>query len=41
MWEKNLEENGYVCMYDWINLLYSKSYHNLINQLYFNEEIIK
>ena len=36
-WEKNLRENGYVYMYDWIILLYSRNCHNLVSQLYFNK----
>ena len=26
-----------ICMYDWITLLYSRNYHNLVNQLRFNK----
>ena len=26
-----------VCVYDWITLLYSKNWHNIVNQLYFNK----
>ena len=37
MWEKNMKENGCVYMYNWIALLYSKNYHKLVNQLYFNK----
>ena len=37
MWEKNLKENGCVYMYNQITLLYSRNYHNLVNQLYFNK----
>ena len=36
IWEKNLKGNGYVYMYDWIPLLYSRNYHNIVNQLYFS-----
>ena len=27
---------GYVHMYDWVTLLYSRNYHSLLNELYFN-----
>ena len=37
MWGKNLKENGYVYMYNPITLLYSRNYHNLVNQLYSNK----
>ena len=33
----NLYGNGYVSMYGEITLLYSRSYHNIVNQLYFNK----
>ena len=26
-----------VCMYNWFTLLYSRNYHNTVNQLYFNK----
>ena len=32
MCEKNLNENGDVYINDWITLLYSRNYHNLVNQ---------
>ena len=35
MWEKNLKENGCVSMYNWITLLYSRNYNNLVIQQYF------
>ena len=41
MWEKNLRENGYVYMYDWVTLLYSRNDHNLVNQLYFHKTFFK
>ena len=37
MWEKNLKENECKCMYNWITLLYTRNYHNLVNQLDFNK----
>ena len=27
-----------VYMYDWVTLLYSRNWHNIINQLYFNKK---
>ena len=39
MWEKDLKENGWVYMYNWITSLYSRNYHNIINQLYFNKTL--
>ena len=38
IWEKNLKENGCVYMYNWITLLYSRNYHNTVNQLYVNKD---
>ena len=35
--KKNLKENGCVCMYNWIALLYSRNYHNIVDWLYFNK----
>ena len=37
MWEKNLNENGCVCMYDWVTLLSRRNDHNNVTQLYFNK----
>ena len=28
---KIIRENGYVYIYDWVTLLYSRNYHNLVN----------
>ena len=36
---KNLKENGYVYMYNWIILLYSRNYHNIVDQLHFNKTL--
>ena len=33
-WEKNLKEKGCIYMYNWITLLYSSNYHNIV---YFNK----
>ena len=39
MLEKNLRGIGYVYMYDWVTLSYSRNYHSLVNQLYFNKTL--
>ena len=41
MGEKNLRENGYVYLYDWVTLVYSRNYCSLINQLYLNKNFKK
>jgi len=41
VWEKNVKENGCVYMYNWITLLYSRNYHNIVNQLYCNKTLKK
>ena len=38
-WEKNLKENGCVCMWHRITLLYSTNYHNIGSQLYFSKTL--
>ena len=38
---KNLKGNGCVYMYNWITLLYSRIYHNLVNQIYSNKDFKK
>ena len=30
------EGNTCVCIYDWVNLLYNRNWHNIVNQLHFN-----
>ena len=37
MWGKNLKENGFVYVDDGITLLYSRNYHDLVNQLHLNK----
>ena len=37
MWEKNLRKNGYVYMYNWITVLYSRNYKDTVSQLHFNK----
>lgn len=39
MHEKNLKENGCVHKCNWITLLYSRNYYNLVNQLYLNKSL--
>ena len=38
LWEENLREHGHMCMYGCVTLLYSRNYHNLVNQLYFKKK---
>ena len=35
-WEGSLEENGYMCMYNWVLCLSTWNYHSIVNQLYSN-----
>ena len=28
----------YMYMYDWVPLLYSRNWHNIVNQVYFNKK---
>ena len=30
----------HVCVCDWVTLLYSRNWHNNVNQLYFNKKLI-
>lgn len=39
MWEKISQENGGVHPYNRITPLYSRSYHNTVSQLYFNNAL--
>ena len=39
MWEKNRKESRCVHRYNWVTLLYSRSYPNIVNQLYFNKTL--
>ena len=41
IWENNLKNNGCLYMYSWITLLYSKNYHNIVNQLHFKKNFKK
>ena len=36
-----MEKNGYGYMYNWITLLYSRNYHNIVYQLYFIKTLKK
>ena len=38
-WEGYLEEEGYVYTYDWVPLLFTRNYHNIIDQLYFSAKL--
>ena len=31
----------HIYTYDWVTMLYSRNWHNIVNQLYFNKEINK
>ena len=31
------KRNVYIYMYDWVPLPYSRNWHNIVNQLYFNK----
>ena len=35
-WEGSLGENGYMCMYGWVPVLFTWNFHNIVNQLYPN-----
>ena len=39
MQEKNLKKNECVYMYNWITLLYSRNYYNIVNEPYFNKTL--
>ena len=32
-----MENNIYVCVYNGVTVLYSKNWHNIVNQIYFNK----
>ena len=40
MWGKK-SERELMCVYVWLNHLYSRNYHKLINQIYFNKTFKK
>ena len=29
-WEGSLEENGYICVYNWVPPLFTWNYHNIV-----------
>ena len=33
--EHNASKRMYICMYDWVTLLHSRDWYNIVNQLYF------
>ena len=35
-WEENLQENVYMCVYDWVPLLFTWNYLDIVNQPYSN-----
>ena len=39
--DRNLEENGYMCVYGWVPLLLPWNYHNIVNWLYPNTKLEK
>ena len=41
IWEKNLQKNTCMYMYNGITLLYSRNYYNIVNQLHFNSTFLK
>ena len=36
--EDNVRKGMYMYICDWITLLYSRNWHNILNQLYFNKK---
>ena len=38
MLEDNMRKGMYICVYDWVTLLYSRNWHNTVNQLYSNNK---
>ena len=41
MIDDNTEKRMYIDMYDWVTLMYSSNWHNIVNQLCFNEKVKK
>ena len=37
--EKNIKQNVYICITE--SLLYSRDWHNIVNQLYFKEKKVR
>ena len=37
IWTKNVKHNGYMYVYKWITLMFSRNDHSIVNQLYFNK----
>ena len=38
MMEDSMRKRIYIYVYDWITLLYSRNWHNIVNQLYSNKK---
>ena len=36
-----VQERKCICIYDWVTLLYSRTWHNTVNQLHFSKKKIK
>jgi len=43
MMEDSMRKRMYIhvciCIYDWVTVLYSRNWHNTVNQLHFNKNI--
>ena len=39
--EDHIRKGMYIYMDDWVTLLYSRNWHNTVNQLYFNKKFLK
>ena len=39
--EGNMIKRMYIYMYDWVTLLCSRNWYNIVNQLYFSKNILK
>ena len=35
---KNIKKEGIEDVYNWVTILYSRDWHNIVNQLYFNKK---
>ena len=38
---KDKKKNVYTYMYNWVTSLYSRNWHNTVNQLYFHKKVKK
>ena len=41
MMEDNIRKGVCVCVYDWVTLLYSRNWHNIVTQLYLKKYTTK